>query len=167
MVRYRGAARSRLPFRMTSELRTAYEAWARRVPARLRRDVLWKLTAYRLARFACARGWATTSRLAHDPRMWTVNRQLYGGLGSICANLADAHARNSPADRARLYEYALCSARESREWYLHAMPLLGEDDTLAELSVLDEIIALLVAYVSDQRRQAREQRRSGGTGQSR
>ena len=138
-------------------MRVAYETWIIAVPFAVRRDGLWRLAPYRLARFASARGWAVTTRLAPDPRMWKVTRQLYGALGSVCANLADGHARSSPADRARLYEYALTSVRESREWYLHAMPLLGEEHTLAELSLLDEIAALITAYVADQRRRAKRQ----------
>ena len=145
---------------MTPELRTEYDSLVRKVPRTVRQDVLWRLAAYRLARFASARGWAVTTTLAADPRMWQINRQLYGALGSICANLADGHARSSPADRARVYEYALSSVRESREWYLHAMPVLGEQETLAEISLLDEITALLAVYVTDQRRRARLVRRS-------
>ena len=142
-------------------MRAEYHRWMVAVPAVLRRDRLWRLAAYRLARFASIRAWAATSQLASDPRMWKVTRQLYGALGSVCANLADAHGRDSPADRARVYEYALCSARESREWYLHAMPLLGEQETMSELAVLDEIVALLAVYVSDQRRLAKRRRRDG------
>jgi four helix bundle protein len=91
--------------------------------------------------------------------MWFSIRQLYDSIGSVCANLADGHARHSSADRARVYEYALTSIREAREWYLQTMPLLGEQETLLEISVLDEIKALLATYVTDQRRRAREQRR--------
>ena len=140
-------------------MRAAYDAWLAAVPSAVRRDGLWRLAAYRLARFASTRGWVATSLLSPDPRMWKVTRQLYGALGSICANLADGHARSSHADRARLYEYALTSVREAREWYLQAMPLLGENETLAELSLLDEIAALITAYVADQRNRARRQRR--------
>ena len=139
-------------------MRAAYETWIATVPRAVRGDGLWRLAAYRLARFASARGWAATSHLAADPRMWKITRQLYGALGSVCANLADGHARSSHADRARLYEYALTSVREAREWYLQAMPLLGEDETLTELSLLDEIAALITAYVADQRNRARRQR---------
>ena len=140
-------------------MRAAYGARIAGVPNAVRRDGLWRLAAYRLARFASARGWVAANRLSHDPRMWKVTRQLYGALGSVCANLADGHARSSHADRARLYEYALTSVRESREWYLHAMPILGEEEALADLSLLDEIAALITAHVADQRDRARRQKR--------
>ena len=39
------------------------------------------------------------------------------------------------------------------------MPVLGEEQTLVELSVLDEIKALLAVYVTDQRRRAKQRRR--------
>jgi hypothetical protein len=41
------------------------------------------------------------------------------------------------------------------------MPLLGERETMSELTVLDEIVALLAVYVSDQRRLAKRRRRDG------
>lgn len=143
----------RFPF-MTPDVRNEFRQWARGVPLVLRNDGVWRLAAYRIARFTSSRAWEHTTILVREPRMWVVARQLYGALGSVCANLAEGHSRRSPSDRARLYEYALGSARESREWYLHAMPILGEEETLVSIGLLDEVTALAAAYVSDQRRRA-------------
>ncbi len=38
-------------------------------------------------------------------------------VGSIRANIAEGYSRGTGKDRARFYEYALGSARESRDWY--------------------------------------------------
>ena len=139
---------------MSPGLREEFQRWARGVPPVMRQDALWRLSAYRFARFASARAWAHTTVLVRDPRMWRVSRQLYGALGSICANLAEGHSRSSPADRARFYEYALGSSRESREWYFHGAPILGDAETTVAIELLDEITALNAAYVSDQRQRA-------------
>ena len=52
-----------------------------------------------------------------DRRTIGLADQLYRSLGSIGANLAEGYSRGTGKDRAHFYEYALGSARESRDWY--------------------------------------------------
>ena len=88
------------------------------VAEEIKADSLWKMTAYRLALFLSDLGWRDTVKLVRERRMIGLSDQLYRALGSISANLAEGYSRGTGKDRARFYEYALGSARESREWYL-------------------------------------------------
>jgi four helix bundle protein len=50
-------------------------------------------------------------------------------LGSVGANMAEGYSRLGARERARSFEYALGSARESRDWYYNAR--LELDDVVA------------------------------------
>ena len=128
-----------------------YEAWERSVPQDLKSDPLWRVQGYRLALFAADTGWEDVSRLARDKRTSSLSDQLYRALGSISANIAEGYSRSSPKDRARLYEYALGSARESRGWYYKGRHVLADDVVNERMAFLTQIIRLLLTMVPDQR----------------
>ena len=132
------------------ELRAAYEAWARESPEALRGDALWHVQAYRLGLFAADLGWADVTRLQQDPRTRGLADQLYRALGSVSANLAEGFSRGTGKDRARFYEYALGSARESRDWYHKARHILG-DVAPARIELQTQIIRLLLTMIPQQR----------------
>ncbi|MGC9349135.1 MAG: four helix bundle protein [Anaerolineae bacterium] len=94
-----------------------YQEWEESVPDELKRDALWTVEAYRLALFASDLTWRDLQKLATERRTRSLADQLYRAVGSIGANLAEGYSRSTGHDRARFYEYALGSARESREWY--------------------------------------------------
>lgn len=60
-----------------------------------------------------------------DQRTRSLSDQLYWALGSVSANVAEGYGRGTAKDRAHFYEYALGSARESRDWYYKARHVLG------------------------------------------
>jgi four helix bundle protein len=128
-----------------------YDAWKGTVPEAIKADSLWKMTAYRLALFLADLGWHDVTRLKADQRTRGLSDQLYRAIGSISANLSEGHSRGTGKDRARFYEYALGSARESRDWYFKARHILG--DTVADhrLEVPTEVIRLLLTMVPQQR----------------
>jgi four helix bundle protein len=128
-----------------------YEEWEEMVPEVIRRDLLWKMTAYRLALFLADVGWRDVTRLAQDRRTLALSDQLYGALGSIGANLAEGYSRGSGKDRARFYEYALGSARESRDWYYKGRHILGEVVAQHRLELLTRVIQLLLTMIPQQR----------------
>ncbi len=80
-----------------------------------------------------------------------MSNQLYRALGSISTNLAAGYSRGTGRDRARFYEYALGSARESRDWYYKGRHILGLVVTTHRLSLLTQIIRLLLTLVPQQR----------------
>jgi four helix bundle protein len=85
---------------------------------------------------------------------------LYRALGSINANLpalepqaqvAEGYSRGSGKDRARFYEYALGSARESRDWYYTGRHVLTEAIVQHRLELLTRIVQLLLVAIPQQR----------------
>ena len=79
------------------------------------------------------------------------SNQLCRALGSISANIAEGYSRGSGRDRSRFYEYALGSARESRDWYYKARHVLGQPVVDHRLDLLSQIIRLLLVMIPDQR----------------
>ena len=128
-----------------------YEEWVSTVPEDIRADSLWKMEAYRLSLFLSDIGWQDATKLFNDIRTRGISGQLYRSLGSISANIAEGYSRGTGKDRARLYEYALGSARESRNWVYLGRFILGEQVSSHRLSLLSQIIRLLLTMVPQQR----------------
>jgi len=128
-----------------------YNEWLKSVPETITGDPLWKVSAYRLALFAADVGWHDVTRLMKDKRTSALSDQLYRALGSIGANLSEGYSRGSGKDRARFYEYALGSARESRTWYYDGRHVLGDVIISHRLGFLTQIVRLLLQMVPDQR----------------
>jgi four helix bundle protein len=128
-----------------------YDEWEASVPASITDDVLWKMRVYRLALFAADIGWQDVTQFMHDKRTLALSDQLYRSLGSISANIAEGYSRGSGKDRARFYEYALGSARESRDWYYKARYVLSESAVNHRLDQCAQIIRLLLTMLPDQR----------------
>jgi len=128
-----------------------YSEWLNSVPSEIREDSLWKMEAYRLALFAADLGWHDVTKLMGDKRTTDLSSQLYRALGSISANVSEGYSRGTGRDRARFYEYALGSARESRGWHYKGRHILTEKVVQHRIGLLTEIIRLLLKMVPDQR----------------
>ena len=128
-----------------------YQQWCESVPSEIRGDSLWKMEAYRLALFASDLGWHDVTKLAQDSRTTGLAGQMYRALGSVHANLAEGYSRGSGRDRARFYEYALGSARESRDWYHDGRHVLPNEVYLFRVDLLTQIVRLLLTMVPHQR----------------
>ena len=130
---------------------TGYADWAKKVPATITGDRLWRVEAYRLALFAADLGWHDVTKLFQDRRTIGLADQLYRALGSIGANVAEGFSRGTGRDRARFYEYALGSARETRDWYYKGRHVVGEKVTEHRIELITSIICLLLTMVPEQR----------------
>jgi four helix bundle protein len=128
-----------------------YQEWEPTVSEAIKADSLWKVNAYRLALFLSDLGWHDATRLMQDRRTIGLADQLYRALGSIGANLAEGYSRGTGKDRARFYEYALGSARESRDWYHKARHVLGEAVAQHRIDSLTQVIRLLLTMIPQQR----------------
>ena len=128
-----------------------FSEWEGGVPASIRGDTAWRVTAYRLALFAADIGWQDVVQLAQDRRMLSLSDQLYRALGSVSANIGEGYGRGSAKDRVRFYEYALGSARESRDWYYKARHVLVESVVTHRMDLQVEIIRLLLTMIPDER----------------
>src|SRR5262249_54698594 len=121
------------------------------VPEEIAGDVLWKVEAFRLSLFTAELGWHDVTKLVGDKRTLGLSDQLFRALGSINANIAEGYSRSSGKDRARFYEYALGSARESRLWCYTGRHVLGEQVARHRISLLTQIVRLLLTMVPEQR----------------
>jgi len=128
-----------------------YQVWLEAVPDSITNDLLWKVKVYRLALFLADVSWHDVTKLVQDGRTLALSNQLYRALGSISANVAEGYSRGSGKDRSRFYEYALGSARESRDWYYKARHVLGQSVVDHRLDLLSQIIRLLLVMIPDQR----------------
>lgn len=121
------------------------------IPSEITQDRLWTVTAYRLSLFLSTIGWHDVTKLASDERTLKLSGQLYRALGSIHANYAEGYSHSTGPNRARYFEYALGSARESREWYFDARHVLGAPVFNHRLALLARIIQLLIKTIPEQR----------------
>jgi len=128
-----------------------YRTWEEGVPEAITGDALWRVTAYRLALFVGDLCWRDVTKLMGDRRTWALTSQLYRAVGSVSANLAEGYSRGTGKDRARFYEYALGSARESRDWYYKGRHILGDAVVAHRIGLLTEIIRLLLTMIPQQR----------------
>jgi len=128
-----------------------YQEWVQAVPSTITKDTLWRMEVYRLALFVADSGWQDVIALTRDRRTIALADQLNRALGSISANIAEGYSRSSLKDQARFYEYALGSARESRDWYYKARHVLGELTVRDRLEVLTKVIRSLLVIIPNQR----------------
>jgi len=128
-----------------------FEEWQITVSDSFKKDALWKMSVYPYALFIGEIGWFDVTKLQGDPRLYKVTNQLYGSLGSISANISEGYSRGSNKERAHFYEYALGSARESRDWYYKSRHVLGEKVFEHRVNLLTQIIRLLLTMIPQQR----------------
>jgi four helix bundle protein len=128
-----------------------FEEWQATVLEAIKKDALWKMSAYQYALFIGEIGWFDVTKLQGDPRLYKVTNQLYGALGSISANISEGYSRGSSKERAHFYEYALGSARESRDWYYKSRHILGDKVFEHRVDFLTHVIRLLLTMIPQQR----------------
>src|SRR5512141_1810124 len=136
-----------------------YADWLSTVPVEITNDPIWKLEVYRLALFADDIGWEDVRKLSKEKLMFSVADQLHRSLGSISANLTEGYSRSKGLDRARSFEIALGSARESRDWYYKSRHVLPAEAVKHRMELMTRVISMLVPMISRQRKHAiREER---------
>jgi four helix bundle protein len=130
-----------------------FEEWERTagVEQAQRRDPLWRMRAYRLAVYLSDVSWDDAVALGRHPLTRHVAEQLLTAVGSVRANLSEGYSRSAGRDRVKIFEYALGSAREARDWYSHGRRALPTDVVPTRTSVLDEITRLLLAAIPRER----------------
>ena len=67
------------------------------------------------------------------------------------ANLSEGYSRSSGRDRAKMFEYALGSVRESMAWYRNSVRILGRDVVNERLGKLEQIRRLWLAIIPRER----------------
>jgi four helix bundle protein len=109
------------------------------------------MRVYEVASSLMELSWDDATVLHHHPLTKDVAPQLYSAVVSIAANLAEGYSRSSGRDRARIFEYALGSARESSVWYKASAKVLGDSIVAARGDQLEEIKRMLLAIIPRER----------------
>ena len=133
-----------------------YPEWEAGVPDLMKQDSLWRVEAYRLALFVSDLAWSDATRLQRDSRTEGLAYQLYRATGKISANIAEGYSKCTGRGRALFYEYALGSARESRDWYYKGRHVLGERTFNHRLELCTKIVRLSLTMTSRERRSNRK-----------
>ena len=129
-----------------------FDQWLLTVPVSVTRDPIWKRADYRLATFVADAAWPDAEALARHPATISLSDQLFRAVGSIGAHIAEGYSRGTGADRIRYYEYALGSARESREWYRKARGVIGSEVAEMRIELLEQIVRLLLTTIKAERK---------------
>jgi four helix bundle protein len=128
-----------------------FERWASRPPAAFASDPVWRMRAFQLACYAIHTGWADVRTLARAPVGRPIADQLQRALGSTAANIAEGYSRSSGADRVRLFEYALGSARETLVWYETGTPWLSSETVERRQAPTRRVVSLLLRAIPAER----------------
>ena len=131
-----------------------FDEWEATVPETIRRDVIWRVQAFRLASFLSVCVERDTRTIAGDPRFVPIAAQLCRAAGSVAANVAEGYPRQSARDRVRYYEYALGSAAEVRVWYLTSQASLDPEVLDGRIALLRSITRLLLTMIRSARNPA-------------
>ena len=121
------------------------------VSAELSRDPLARMRVYQLARDLVPDCWKDAEKVKHHSITEKLAGQLYASVSSIAANISEGYGRSSGRDRAKFFEYALGSVRESMDWYRSALPVIGEVIVIDRLGRLEEMRRLLLAIIPRER----------------
>ncbi len=131
-----------------------YHDWLAAVPRTFTADPVWNVEAYRLAMFAADLAWHDSTKLLSDKRTLGLSDQLNRSAGGVPSDIAEGYSRQSHKDQARFYEYALGSARESRNWIYQGRHILAERVTAHRLELFSQIIRLLLTMIPNERANA-------------
>ena len=122
------------------------DAWEGTVSIAETGDPLWKLHAYRLARYQLHCCLTDIAELRP-----ALNRegadQLRRSVASIGVNLSEGYSRQTAADRARFYAYALGSLREAAVWYLSLSGVLPAERLAHRLGLIAQERRLLLGVL--------------------
>lgn len=130
----------------------AYRDWEAGVRTSERADPLWRMEAYRLARYFIPQA-REDARILHAlPLGRPLMSQMWRAAGSIPANIAEGYSRGTGPDRARFYEYALGSTRECVVWYEAAREILPDRVVDSRLDELVHVKRLLLTALPHTRR---------------
>ena len=113
-------------------------------------DPLFRMRAYRIAVDLLVESFPDVKLLTAEPATARIAGQLYWAIGSIGSNIGEGYSRSTGKDRARFFEFALGSVRESINWYQAARPVLG-DIVRTRLNDLEELRRLLLAIIPRER----------------
>lgn len=128
-----------------------FKEWEQTVHENIKKDVVWKIEAYRLSLYLSDLSWYDSQQII-EGKYFSLADQLYRSSGSISANICEGYSRRSNKEKARFYEIALGSARETRGWYFKSRFILSEEVASKRIELITVIIKLLLTMITDRRK---------------
>ena len=110
-------------------------------------DPISRMRVFQLATALIPEAYQDAKLLVADPITAKIAGQLYAAVSSIEGHIGEGYSRSSGKDRARIFEYALGSVRESISWYRSGRPVLGEATATDRLERLEEMRRLFLAII--------------------
>lgn len=129
-----------------------FKQWEYSVPEVIRADRIWTIEAYRLALFLADLAFKDGSNLAKRAATKEHADQLIRATARIAPNISEGYSRNTGRERARYYEFAIGSTRESRDWYYQARSILGETVAGHRMELCTQILRLSLTMVAGERK---------------
>jgi four helix bundle protein len=131
-----------------------YQKWVDEVPEEIKNNAIWNLKVYQAALFLSDLCWDDVQEII-EKRFFSLSDQLYRSIESVSANVAEGYSRNSYKEKARFYEIALGSARESKDWYFKSRHILGRKKAMNRIKLITSIIKLLLIMINEKKDSAR------------
>jgi len=114
-------------------------------------DPLGRMRVFQLAAAIIPDAFVDAQALRAEPITAEIAGQLYAAVCSIEAHISEGYSRSSGKDRARIFEYALGSVRESMSWYKSSVSVLGDVTVKNRRDRLEEMRRLLLAIIPRER----------------
>jgi four helix bundle protein len=143
--------------------------WAATIPSVMKDDPIWRLPAYRYALFLGDLIQDDVRAIRREGRTRRLVDQLLDAVESISANIAEGYSRTTGPERAKFFEYAHSSARESREWLFKVRHELSFEVVAARMELMTRIMKILAVVIprerADPESRARRWRRARESGE--
>jgi four helix bundle protein len=128
-----------------------FAEWAARIPSVMKDDPIWRLPAYRYALFLGDLIQDDVRVIRQGGRTRRLIDQLLDAVESISANIAEGYSRTTGPERAKFFEYAHSSARESREWLFKVRRQLSPEVVAARMQLVTRIMKILAVVIPRER----------------
>ena len=132
-----------------------YDEWERGIPDEIKADVVWRVKAYRLGLFISDLACLDAKALWKARETSEIADQMTRSAWRISSCVAEGYSRDTHKGRSVLYEYALGSARETRDWYYKARHALSREVVQHRMKICAELVPLLVTMVANERQSKR------------
>ena len=129
-----------------------YTEWLASCPDSLKKDPLWKFTAYPKSLWLFDITWQDCERLKQSIQGKALLNQLIRSVDSISANIDEGFGRGVERQEYVYYlRIALGSTRETRSRYFKLRHSLPKDVVEHRMELCNEIIALLITAINKHR----------------